>query len=165
MAITKQKKSEILEGLNKIFKEAKTVVFVNFHKLSVADATTLRSDLRKSGVNYLVAKKTLTKKAIADSKVGGEVPEMEGELALAYLAKGDDITSPARSIHDFGKTHKDMLSIMGGVFEGKLVNREVMTEIALIPSMQTLRAQFVNVINSPIQGLAMVLDQIAKSKV
>ena len=39
-----------------------------------------------------------------------------------------------------------------------------MTEIALIPSRETLLAQFVNIINSPIQGFASVLDQIAEQK-
>jgi len=164
MAISKQKKGEILEGLKKIFQEAKTVVFVNFHKLTVADATALRNALRKEGVNYLVAKKTLTKKAMELVKTEGELPPLDGELALAYLDKGEDIISPARGISEFGKTHKGVVSILGGVFGGKLIGKDEMAAIALIPSMQTLRAQFVNVINSPIQGLVMALDQIAQKK-
>lgn len=164
MAVSKQKKGEILENLKKIFKEAKTVVFVNFHKLTVAQATTLRNELRKVGVNYLVAKKTLTRKALEHAKPQGEIPALEGEMALAYLKEGDDITSPARGIHEFSKTHKDVVSILGGVFEGKLIGQDEMRVIALIPGMQTLRAQFVNVINSPIQGFVMALDQIAKSR-
>jgi len=164
MAVSKQKKGEILENLKKIFKEAKTVVFVNFHKLTVADATALRNNLRKSGANYLVAKKTLTRKALEHAKTQGEVPALEGEMALAYITEGEDTTSPARSIYEFSKEHKDVISIMGGVFDGKLIGKEEMKAIALIPGMKTLRAQFVNVINSPIQGFVMALDQISKSK-
>jgi ribosomal protein L10 len=39
-----------------------------------------------------------------------------------------------------------------------------MMAIALIPSQQTLYAQFVNVINSPIQGLVVALSKIAEKK-
>ena len=44
------------------------------------------------------------------------------------------------------------------------MSKEEMMAIALIPSQQTLYAQFVNVINSPIQGLVMALDAVAKKK-
>jgi ribosomal protein L10 len=39
-----------------------------------------------------------------------------------------------------------------------------MMEIATIPGLQTLYAQFVNVINSPIQGLVVALNAIAEKK-
>jgi ribosomal protein L10 len=39
-----------------------------------------------------------------------------------------------------------------------------MTEIATIPSRQTLYAQFVNLINSPIQQFVMAVDQIAQKQ-
>jgi len=37
-------------------------------------------------------------------------------------------------------------------------------EIAMIPNREVLYAQFVNLINSPIQRFAVVLNEIAKSK-
>ena len=46
----------------------------------------------------------------------------------------------------------------------KFMSKEEMMGIALIPSQKTLHAMFVNVINSPIQGFVMALDQIAKKK-
>ena len=53
---------------------------------------------------------------------------------------------------------------MGGVFEGKYMSREEMTAIAAIPPLKVLQGMFVNVINSPIQGLVMALDQISKKQ-
>ena len=45
------------------------------------------------------------------------------------------------------------------------MNREEMVSIAQIPGLKTLQAQFVNLINSPIQGFVMALSEIAKKKV
>jgi large subunit ribosomal protein L10 len=160
MAIQKAKKKEILEKLNDIARK-ESVVFVNFHGLPVSETTEMRQDLREKEVNYYVAKKTLVKKAFGDSKIKGDLPELEGELAIAY---SDDPTSAPREIHTFQKKFEDKVSILGGIFENKFLSKSEMEEIALIPSLDTLRGMFVNVINSPIQGLAVALNAIAENK-
>ncbi|PCI19571.1 50S ribosomal protein L10 [Candidatus Wolfebacteria bacterium] len=161
MALTKDKKKEILGELKDAVKGAISIAFVNFHNLTVEDSTQLRSQLREEGVSYRVAKKTLIKKALDDQKIEGDMPLLEGELALAY---GNDLIAPARSVYAFQKDHKDMISIVGGVFEGKYMDMTAMNEIAMIPPTPILRGQFVNVINSPIQGLVVALNQIAEKK-
>ena len=161
MALSKEKKQEILNKLGDIVKKAKSIVFVNFHGLSVADANELRSQLREAGVDYTVAKKTLIRKALEATKFGGEVPNLDGELALAY---GVDNLAPAKGIYDFQQTHKEKVQILGGIFEGEYRDKLSMNEIAAIPGRDVLIAQILNVINSPIQGLVIALDAIASNK-
>jgi len=161
MAITKEKKVEIVKDLEAAIKGVKSIVFVNFHKLPVKDTTTLRRSLREQGVGYKVAKKTLIKRALSTVKAEGEMPELGGEVAIAF---GKDELAPAREVYNFVKTHKDSVQILGGVFEGKYLNKEAMLAIAMIPPLQTLRGMFVNLINSPIQRIAIALDQIAQTK-
>jgi len=154
MAITRQKKEEIFERIKGIT-DKESVVFVNFKGLPVAETTEMRSKLRDADVSYFVAKKTLVKKAFGESNVEGEIPQLDGELAVAY---SDDPTSPAREIFGFHKEHKDKVQILGGIFENRYLSKIEMEEIAQIPSIDVLRGMFVNVINSPIQGLAVVLQ-------
>jgi len=161
MAISRTKKEEVVAKVASLLKSAASVVFVNFHKLPVADTVELRSLLRKEGVSYVVAKKTLVQRALSESSVEGEAPELTGELALA---SGDDLIAPARGVHEFAKKHLEQVSIMGGIFEGRYMSAKEMQEIAAIPSLQTLRAQFVMLVNSPLQRLAVALDQIAVQK-
>ena len=161
MAITKETKKEIYDKLKGIIKVSPTVVFVNFHGLNVGDTTQLRKNLRDENVSYLVAKKTLVKKALGESSVEGEIPNLDGELALAY---GEDLIAPARGVYEFQKKFKDQISILGGIFEGACADQTKMLAIAKIPPRQTLRGQFVNLINSPIQGLVIALDQIADKR-
>lgn len=161
MPRTKTEKKEILGKLETIVKDAQSMVFVNFHGLKVGDMTLVRRKLKGEKVGFFVAKKSLTRKALEGHKVKGDMPELPGELGLAYA---EDLLSPAREVYEFQKKYKGNVSILGGVFEGKFMNKEEMMAIALIPSENTLRAMFVNVINSPIQGLVMALDQIAQKK-
>lgn len=161
MAITKNKKVSILEKLEKVFSEAKSVAFVNFHGLNVFGATNLRKQLRNNKVGYFVAKKTLIRKALEGKKVTGSLPDLEGEVGVAW---SEDLTAPAREVHSFSKTLESGIKLIGGVFEGKFMGKEDIMSIALIPSRKTLEAQFVNLINSPIQRFAVLLDQISKKK-
>ncbi len=160
MPLLKSKKEEMIKDIEKAVKGSESVVFVNFHGISAGDETVLRRDLRNQNVAYRVSRKTLLKRALS-GKAEGELPELSGEVAIAY---GADQIAPAREIYNFQKAHKGILNILGGIFEGKFVGGEKMTEIAMIPSREVLYVQFVNLINSPIQRFAVVLDQIAKSK-
>jgi large subunit ribosomal protein L10 len=159
--ITKVQKKELIDSIAKALKGSKSVVFANFHHLIVSDDMAMRKALRKEGVGYMVVRKTLAKIALKEAGIEGTMPEFVGELAIVY---GDDLTAPAREFFTFQKKYKDNVKIVGGIFEGKYMSVEEMTAVAMIPSQKTLYAQFVNLINSPIQRFAVVLDQIAKTK-
>ncbi len=159
--ITKKQKEEVVSELQGMLKDSGSVVFANFHGLTVADSSAVRRALRAEGVGYKVAKKTLIKRALDSLTVKGERPELVGELAIAI---GSDPIAPARMVFDFQKKLDKKISILGGIFEGEYKTKEEMTSIAMIPSLQTLRGMFVNIINSPIQRFAIALNQIAEKK-
>ncbi len=162
MAKTKEQKAEILEKLTGIFKDSASTVFVHFKGLGVSDETKMRHTLEEDGVNYFVAKKTLMRKAAEVAGISGDVPELEGEIAVAYGK--DDPTAPARGIHTFVQQYEGSLAIAGGIYEGGMMAAATMQEIATIPPLDVLRGMFANVINSPIQGLAVALGQVAEKK-
>lgn len=160
VAITKQKKGEILNHLAEVKDNSDALVFVHFKGLTLSDTTAMRKALREAGVGYFVAKKTLMKKAFADTYTG-EMPVLDGEIAVAYSA---DPMAPAQNLKEFATKYKDKVAIVGGVFQGVYKNQAEMIEIASIPSLQVLRGMFVNIINSPIQGLVVALNAIAEKK-
>lgn len=162
MAITKEKKVDIVAKVADALKDAVSVVFVNFKGLSVADTSAMRKALKEEGIGYFVAKKTLVKRALTANGYEGDMPEMAGELALAW--SNTDATAAARGIYEAGKKHKDSLNIRGGIFENRFLDALGMTAIATIPPVPVLRGMFVNVINSPIQGFVIALDQIREKK-
>lgn len=162
MAITKEKKQEIVAKLHDAFANAKSFVFVNFHGLNVLGISEMRRALKNAGVTYFVAKKTLVRRALTEAKLEGEIPELPGELAIAW---SQDLIAPAREVYGFQKKNPDNLKILGGIFEGKILGQVDMMEIATIPPLPVLHGKFVNIINSPIQRFVIALDQIASKKV
>ena len=159
MAISKNKKVEVVQNVSDIAKKSGSLVFVNFHKLNVTETSEVRNELRKADIGYRVAKKTLIKRALSDLGIKGELPSLDGEVAIVY---GDDLLAPAREVLGFTKKFKDRLSIIGGIFDNEYKSKEEMMSIASIPDFKTLQAQFVQLINSPIQRFVLALDAIAK---
>lgn len=161
MAITKDKKKELVEDIDKALASAKSVVFVKFDKLLVQDSNAFRKDMREAGVGYKVAKKTLLKRALDTQKVEGEMPILEGQIAIAF---SDDDLSSAREVYNFHKSHKDNVQIVGGIFEGKYVDSTEMLSIATIPSREVLLSQIAYLLKSPMQRLAIGINEVAKTK-
>ncbi|MDB5190305.1 MAG: rplJ [Parcubacteria group bacterium] len=162
MAITKEKKVDIVAKVENALANAVSIVFVTFKGLSVADTSAMRKNLKSEGVGYYVAKKTLVKRVLSAKGFDGELPDMPGELALAW--SDSDETAAARGVYEAGKKHKGSLAIMGGVFENRYLDASGMTTIATIPPVPVLRGMFVNIINSPIQSFVIALNAIAEKK-
>jgi large subunit ribosomal protein L10 len=160
MAITKAKKAEIINRLEEVKSSSDAIVFVHYNSLSLADTTAMRKELRDNGVGYFVAKKTLMTRVFGEAYTG-TMPILENEIAIAYST---DPMAPAQNVKNFSDKYKDKFVIVGGVFQGVFKDQSEMTEIASIPSLQVLRGMFVNIINSPIQGLVVALDAIAQKK-
>ncbi|HVV38705.1 MAG TPA: 50S ribosomal protein L10 [Candidatus Paceibacterota bacterium] len=161
MAITKQKKAEVVAKVSDIAKKAKTLVFANFKGLTVAEQNEMRKALRAQAVGYTVAKKTLLNIGLKEGAFEGEMPVLEGEVALAY---GEDELAPAREMAVFVKKFGEHLAFAGGMFAGKFVGKDEIISIAAIPGAETLRGMFAQLINSPKQRFAVVLSRVAETK-
>ena len=161
MALTKSKKQEVLGNLAEIIKGAKTLVFVKFDKLTVFNSNKLRRELGANDSGLRVAKKRLLLRSLNEAGFTGNVPQLDGEVMLAYST---DELAPAQKVYEFQKTHKDVISIVGGVYDGAYMDQAQMMSIATIPGLDGLRGMFVNVINSPIQRFAIALSEVAKKQ-
>lgn len=161
MAITKEKKQSIVSSFTDILSNSQSVVFVKFDKLTVADAQNLRRKLRASDVGYKVGKKSLLKLALMDRGYKGDIPDLPGEIAVAY---GVDAIAPAREVYDFQKGNKDKVAILGGIYEGVYKDQATMLSIATIPSREVLLSQIAWLLKSPIQRLAVAVNEVAKGK-
>ena len=162
MAISKDKKRAIVAKFTDAFKEASSVVFVGFTKLTVKDASAMRKTLKAADVRYYVAKKSLLRLALKERDYEGQAPDLPGEVAVAWTTS--DVTAPARGVYDFGTKLKGALTLLGGVFEGAFVDAQKMIGIATIPPMPVLRGMFANIINSPRQRFVIALNEVAKIK-
>ena len=161
MALTRAKKAELIASYSEALKGANSAVYVKFKGLSVADTSTLRSQLFSEDTHYTVVKKTLWKRATDARGIKGEAPVTGEELAVVY---GKDLLIPARLSYEFSKTHKDSFTILGGIFDGEFKSGKDMLSIATIPPREVLLSQLAYLLKSPMQRIAIAISAVAEKK-
>lgn len=156
MPLTKAQKGDILKKLTENMKSAKSVIFAEFKGVSVKDLSALRKLMRKEGVKFDIAKKTLIKIAAKDSGYQ-EIPDevMEGAIGAAFSM--EDEVAAARIIHQFSKKSQN-LKLKGALFGGKVLSLKETKELATLPSKAELIGKLMYLIKYPIQGFHDVLN-------
>ena len=154
MAKTKAQKEESLQQLTDSLGSMKSVVFANFDQVGVKDADALRKECRQEGVNVVVAKKTLLKKALADSEIEG-VYDFEGGVA-SFFSNEDEVAGP-RIVKAFGKDHEGV-KMLGGIVDNEYYDSTQITTLASLPSKQELLAKAVGSMAAPLSGMVGVLS-------
>ena len=154
MPKTRDEKTQIVADLTKTFKEMKSAVFADFKGLKVKDITELRRLCHVNKISYGVAKKTLIRLAAKNAGLDFNPDSMDGSYAMACGL--EDEVAPAKMLADFAKKH-EALKILGGILEGKTVDKGVIGFLAKLPSKPELLAKLIGSLQSPISGLVNVL--------
>ncbi len=161
-----------ISALREKLSGARCAVLTDFRGLSVAEMTELRTLLRKSAVEYTVVKNTLAKIAVANTELASLAAHLEGPTAIAISRS--DLVAPSKVLTTWSKT-RPMLTIKGGVVEGRLVGPAEIVSLADLPPREILLARLagtfqaplqglVNVLAGPIRALASVLDQVRQHR-
>jgi large subunit ribosomal protein L10 len=152
------KVEEITASLSK----AKSVFMTDFSGMTVEEITSLRRELRKVDVSYIVVKNTLAK--LSAKQVGMEKmnPYLYGPTGLA-IANNDPI-APSRVIYDFQRTKKK-LAIKAAILEGQFLDKQAAEDVRNIPSKEQLIGMVVGGIAAPLTGLVGSLNAVLRQLV
>ena len=161
MSANLELKKELVEQIKSELKEAKSIVFVDYRGITVAEDTAMRKEFRENGVTYKVFKNRLLVRALNDLGHTDYDPKMfEGTTAVAYSV---DEVAPARV---FCKHQKDLnkMAVKFGIVNGQIMNQAQVEELAKIPSKEVLIAMLLGTLNAPVSALARALNAIAEKQ-
>ena len=154
MAITREQKKELVRQYTEYLDQSQGIILVDYRGLRVADMEQLRRSVRETGSRLRVVKNRLLRRALAE--VGLSVPEewLTGPTLVAFCT--GEAPAVAKALVDFAK-EMPVLSIKGGLLEGRPVSSEGVKEIASLPSREVLLAQVLGTINAPASQVAGVV--------
>ena len=158
--ILEQKKA-VVEGLAEKMGRAASGVLVKYQGITVEDDTKLRAAMRAAGVEYVVLKNTLVRRALAELNIEGLDEVLNGPSAFAFGM--NDPVSPAKIINDFiTKNKTEAISIKAGLLGSDIMTLDQIKSLAETPSREVLLARLLGSLQSSIAGFVRVLDAIAK---
>ncbi|MGM0439337.1 MAG: 50S ribosomal protein L10 [Patescibacteria group bacterium] len=154
MALTREKKEEIVDDIRQKVSDQTVVYFVNYKGMKARQIESLRKRLKENEANIMVVKKTLAKIAFDKENIDFDPEELDGELAFVFGF--GDIVTPAKVISEFAKDYS--IEILGALLEGSALEANKVEELAELPTKEQLRAQLVSTIASPLTGFVGVLE-------
>ncbi|HVC40316.1 MAG TPA: 50S ribosomal protein L10 [Candidatus Dormibacteraeota bacterium] len=147
-----QQVAELAEKLGRM----RSAVLSDYRGLSVAQLEELRGSLRESGVDYLVLKNTLARRAGEQAGLSALNPHLVGPTAIAISY--EDISAPARLLVDYARANRRAEMVRGGIAEGQVLSAAQVRQLAELPSREVLIAQLLAVLEAPVAQLAGLLD-------
>ena len=155
-----QAKAAQVEEVTSKIQAAQSLVVFDYRGLNAEEVTNLRSDMRKAGVEYVVLKNGIVERAAKAAGIEDSFCELlKGPSAFAFGV--EDAVAPAKVLKEAIKKYKKC-EIKGGLINGVVTDAAGMNTLADLPSREVLLARMLGSMLSPVSGLAIVLDQIAK---
>lgn len=159
----RSEKEEIVAEVTEVAGRANGMFFTDFTGLSVAEATELRREFRKSGIQYRVVKNTLIRKALENLSGYDKVyPRLVGPTGVAFAF--DDPVAPAKIIQKFKEKTKK-LSLKLCVIEKEVFDGARLAEIATMPTRTEMMAAIAGSIQAPIAGVPTVINALMRDLV
>jgi large subunit ribosomal protein L10 len=135
------------------------LLVANFTKVTVKDATEIRNHLRPLGAEYHVVKNSIL--AIAAKKAA--LPDLSAHLSghTALVTGGDNPSAVAKVLVKFFKDFA-RLEVKAGVLDAKLLSAAEIKELAMLPSLDVIRAQLLSLLSTPATSVVRIL--VAKNE-
>jgi len=152
--VNREEKARVIEELAEKLR-GNYVVLVDYQGMNVAQSTRLRARSRESGVEFVVAKNTLARRAADAVGVESLSELLKGPTAMAF---SEDPVAGAKLMVEFSD-EVESFEVKGGLLDSsRVVDAAGVIALSRLPGREQLIAQVIGGVQSPIAGLVSVLN-------
>jgi large subunit ribosomal protein L10 len=159
-------KERIVAELAARFRAMSHAVLVDYTGVHAGQADALRDRLEEQGASMFIVKNSLAVLALRQL----ELPDVAELLVgpTAFISGGADPALLAKAVLDWsrvagGRRGPQLLTMRGGMLDGRALDASEMQRLASLPPLDVLRAQAVGAIAWPLTGFIGALQGIVRS--
>lgn len=153
MALTKQKKQEVIDEVSKLLADSKLTVVVKYDGTTVKQLQTLRKQAREGNTVVKVIKNRLVVQALSSSDKYKDADRSQLNSQLLYAFNSNDEVAPAKALADFAKTAPSIQFVGAYTDEGIFIEASEVKALAALPSKNQLLAGLISTLNSPVRDV------------
>ena len=152
----RQKKEAIVEEIVEKALRAKALVFTNYEGLTHKQLEGFKKAIKPLESDYVVAKNTLILRSLEKANIKIENPaSLDGPTGTMFLY--GDVVEPLKKLAKVIKEF-NLPTVKFGILNNQALTSEQVLKLATLPSRDTLIAQFVGGLKSPLFGLHRALN-------
>lgn len=157
MSANFEAKKAVVEEITEKIKVSKSVVFVDYVGLTVAEVSALRNKCREAGCEYKVYKNTLVRKAFNELGYKDFDSDLNGPTAIAF---SNDETAAAKIMVSAAKDYENKITLKSAFVDNTYVDKNGVKALATMPSKEELLAKLLGSLQAPVANLAGVLSNM-----
>jgi large subunit ribosomal protein L10 len=150
--VLKTDKERIVDELAADLGSAETLIVADYRGLTNKQLEALRDQLLPHGARFRIVKNTLTRRAAEQAGADALLVMLEGPTAIAFIESSGDPAAVAKALAATAK-ETNVLTLRGGILEGKTLSGEEVDRLATLPPVDVLRGQLVGAIAAPLTQL------------
>lgn len=158
MALTRDKKQELVTEISELFKNSKLTVLANYSGLGVKQIQELRRNARDNQTKLKVVKNRLVLKAMDGIDTYKDTDRSIFKDQLLYAFNADDEVAPAQVLANFAKKNTALEFVGAVTADGEVLSVEDVKNLASLPNKDQLRGQLVGTLAAPLTGFVNVLS-------
>ncbi len=158
MALSREKKEELVALYATHLENASAVVFTDYRGSTVTQINGLRASLKEADTSYMVVKNRLMRLALENRGLTEELDELlEGPNAIAFV--GEDIGRGVTALKDGLKGLDEIIEIKGGILEQNVLDAAGAEALSELPTREEMLAKLLATIIAPATQLARVVKE------
>lgn len=146
--MARPEKEASVADITERFNDSDAALLTEYRGLRVSEIAEVRNSLRESDTDYKVLKNTLARIAVREVGLEELVEMLTGPTAIAFI-KGD-AAAAAKALDEAQKKYP-VLTIKGGVLNGKVIDADQAKQLAKLEPREVLLAKIAMLMNSPAQ--------------
>ena len=159
MAVSKERKGEVLATYAEWLKKSQAVILVEYTGAKMKDLDGIRAKIRESGGEFHVLKNTLARRAFADNGMSLPAEFLVQSTAVSFAFT--DPASTAKALSEAAKG-KEAIKVKGGFMGGQVLNASQVKALADMPPLPVVRAQLLGVLQAPAGKLVRTIAEPAR---
>jgi len=152
-------KQKVVAEIQAKIEGAKSVIFMDYKGITVAEDSKLRNKFRESGVTYKVYKNTLVKIALNNLGITAFDDQLTGTLSMAF--SNQEEVSAAKIVLE--QKFKDKMAFRFGLVGTSPLDAAGVKALATMPSREQLIAQLMGLLQSGARGIASVVQAVPRN--
>ena len=160
MALSRQKKEQVLAQYQKWVDKSQAVVLVEYSGVKMADLDAIRAKLRDTGGEFHIVKNTFARKIFEANGMSLPAGYLQKSTAIAFAFT--DAAATTKALTD-ATVKMDAIKMKGGLLGKQALSVSQVKALAELPPLPVVRAQLLGVLQAPAGKLVRTIAEPARS--
>ncbi|NGX42018.1 MAG: 50S ribosomal protein L10 [Chlamydiae bacterium] len=151
-------KQLLLDEIEGQIKQNGSFVIMSYFGLDANTVTDFRHTIAELGGDVEVTRKRILIKAAQTAGIELDINTLPGHISLVFT--GEDAVQTVKAVFKLRKDTDKAVEVLGGRFDGQLLNGEEVEKLSKLPGKNEMRAQLLSVFEAPMSQTVAVMESL-----